>query len=69
MISTMAATTPDQKADYNVGYIWLISVAAALGGLLFGWDWVVIGGASHSSSGFFTSRTTRRSPAGRTVAR
>ena len=29
----------------NVGYVWLISSVAALGGLLFGWDWVVIGGA------------------------
>jgi sugar porter (SP) family MFS transporter len=29
----------------NLGYIWLISAVAALGGLLFGWDWVVIGGA------------------------
>jgi sugar porter (SP) family MFS transporter len=27
------------------GYIWLISSIAALGGLLFGWDWVVVGGA------------------------
>jgi sugar porter (SP) family MFS transporter len=26
-------------------YVWLISIIAALGGLLFGWDWVVIGGA------------------------
>ena len=27
------------------GYVWFISVVAALGGLLFGYDWVVIGGA------------------------
>jgi sugar porter (SP) family MFS transporter len=33
------------KADYNLGYVWLISGVAAMGGLLFGWDWVVIGGA------------------------
>ncbi len=33
------------KANYNLGYVWLISVVAAMGGLLFGWDWVVIGGA------------------------
>ena len=32
-------------AKLNRGYIWLISSVAALGGLLFGWDWVVIGGA------------------------
>jgi len=29
----------------NTRYIWIISVVAALGGLLFGYDWVVIGGA------------------------
>lgn len=32
-------------ASYNATYIWLISIVAAFGGLLFGWDWVVIGGA------------------------
>ncbi len=30
---------------YRSSYVWLISVVAALGGLLFGYDWVVIGGA------------------------
>jgi sugar porter (SP) family MFS transporter len=33
------------RANYNLGYIWTISLVAALGGLLFGWDWVVVGGA------------------------
>ncbi len=35
------------KPDYtfNMKYIWGISLVAALGGLLFGYDWVVIGGA------------------------
>lgn len=28
-----------------MGYIWMMSAVAAMGGLLFGWDWVVIGGA------------------------
>jgi sugar porter (SP) family MFS transporter len=31
--------------DYNLRYVWIISLVAALGGLLFGYDWVVIGGA------------------------
>jgi SP family xylose:H+ symportor-like MFS transporter len=30
---------------YNARYVWTISTVAALGGLLFGYDWVVIGGA------------------------
>ncbi len=30
---------------YNLAYVWTISLVAALGGLLFGYDWVVIGGA------------------------
>jgi len=45
--------TSDTKAAYNLGYIWLISVVAALGGLLFGWDWVVIGGAKPFFERFF----------------
>lgn len=34
-----------QVDSYRYGYIWTISLVAALGGLLFGYDWVVIGGA------------------------
>ena len=30
---------------YNGRYVLMISAIAALGGLLFGYDWVVIGGA------------------------
>lgn len=33
------------EIKYNQRYIWLISLTAALGGFLFGYDWVVIGGA------------------------
>ena len=30
---------------YSTSYVWTISSVAAMGGLLFGYDWVVIGGA------------------------
>jgi sugar porter (SP) family MFS transporter len=44
MITTQP-TSAGVKASYNLSYVWPISVVAAMGGLLFGWDWVVIGGA------------------------
>lgn len=42
-----------QPAQFNAGYIWIISFVAALGGLLFGYDWVVIGGAKPFFERFF----------------
>src|SRR3954465_4711850 len=45
MITANQIETPALKANYNLGYVWVISTVAAMGGLLFGWDWVVIGGA------------------------
>ncbi len=45
MITATQTETSALQAEYNYGYVWLISMVAAMGGLLFGWDWVVIGGA------------------------
>src|ERR1700761_3542211 len=53
MITATQNQTSTLKADYNFGYIWLISIVAALGGLLFGYDWVVIGGAKAFFESYF----------------
>ena len=45
MITISKAEPTDLKVRLNLGYVWLISSVSAMGGLLFGWDWVVIGGA------------------------
>src|SRR5689334_15257704 len=45
MITTPQTESSRLNANFNPGYVWLISSVAAMGGLLFGWDWVVIGGA------------------------
>ena len=41
------------SAQYNMRFLWLICLVAAMGGLLFGYDWVVIGGAKPFYEPFF----------------
>jgi sugar porter (SP) family MFS transporter len=52
-ISFNSPSRSGTPADFNYAYIWLISIVAALGGLLFGWDWVVVGGAKPFFERFF----------------
>jgi len=53
------SATADSSIRYNIGYVWMISSVASLGGLLFGYDWVVIGGAKPFYESYFglTSET------------
>ena len=37
----------------NMGYVWMICLVAACGGLLFGFDWVVVGGAKPFYEAYF----------------
>jgi MFS transporter, SP family, xylose:H+ symportor len=53
MISGAKSEVAVPQAPYDTAYTWAISVVAALGGLLFGYDWVVIGGAKPFYEEFF----------------
>ena len=57
MITAVANETSELKAEYDLRYVWLISIVAAMGGLLFGWDWVVIGGAKPFFQRYFQLST------------
>jgi sugar porter (SP) family MFS transporter len=59
MIATSHTPAGSQApASINATYLWTISLVAALGGLLFGYDWVVIGGAAKFYEAFFHLKDT-----------
>jgi sugar porter (SP) family MFS transporter len=49
--------TSTAAAPLNRLYLWMVASTAALGGFLFGYDWVVIGGAKPFYEKFFTLTT------------
>ena len=45
--------TSEDSVRYNMAFVWLICLVAAMGGLLFGYDWVVVGGAKMFYEAYF----------------
>ncbi|HOA61018.1 MAG: sugar porter family MFS transporter [Verrucomicrobia bacterium] len=63
MITATTASGSNLEARLNTRYIWTICLVAALGGLLFGYDWVVIGGAAKFYEAFFQLKDTAQAVA------
>jgi MFS transporter, SP family, arabinose:H+ symporter len=58
--ASSASNAPATGEALNQTYIWGISLAAALGALLFGYDWVVIGGAKPFYEPYFQIHSPAR---------
>lgn len=54
---SIAQPAEASEADIRLGYVWLIAFVAAFGGFLFGYDWVVIGGAKPFYEAYFHLRS------------
>jgi MFS transporter, SP family, xylose:H+ symportor len=50
---SLPASDPTSSPGTSSVYVWSIAISAALGGLLFGYDWVVIGGARQFYEQYF----------------
>ncbi|MHC4432140.1 MAG: sugar porter family MFS transporter [Planctomycetota bacterium] len=49
--------TSTNHTRYNIRFLWSICLVAAMGGLLFGYDWVVVGGAKLFYEAYFNLET------------
>ena len=56
--SSTSIATGQRAAGYNRVFVWAVCLVAALGGLLFGYDWVVISGADIFYEKFFALTTS-----------
>ena len=57
MLIHTESVAPATSGTYRTGYVWTVCLVAALGGLLFGYDWVVIGGAKPFYEKYFDLNT------------
>ena len=58
-MASSISEVPTDERNIHTTYIWAIASIAALGGLLFGYDWVVIGGAKPFYEAYFHLNSSR----------
>ena len=56
-LSEKTNVAPPNSVAYDLGFLWRICLVAAMGGLLFGYDWVVVGGARPFYEPYFRLET------------